>query len=461
MEISKTSRRKFIKKSAVLGLSFMAFKSFAESPVFNIASGNTGYGELIRDPKGIVNLPKGFSYRMISKAGEMMDDGLVVPGLHDGTAAFEGSDENEVILIRNHELDNTHPHLGAFGNKNAYLSKIDRSLFYDYGGGQKPALGGTTTIIYNEKTGEVKRHYMSLFGTMRNCAGGKTPWNTWITCEESVVKADGVLEKDHGYNFEVKASSTIDVSKPVPLREMGRFNHEAVAVDPKTGIVYQTEDRNDSLIYRFIPNKYGKLSEGGRLQCLAVKDQSSMDTRNWNQQNVILNRQVAVEWIDLDNVESPEDDLRFRGFAKGAALFARGEGAWFGDNEFYFACTNGGGNKTGQVFRYIPSPYEGRERENERPGKLELFAESKNKDIMKSCDNLTIAPWGDIVLCEDDPHPFLVGITRQGEYYKLGENVGFKSEFSGANFSPSGKTLFVNIQGPGITLAITGPWKLS
>ena len=111
------------------------------------------------------------------------------------------------------------------------------------------------------------------------------------------------------------------------------------------------------------------------------------------------------------------------------------------------------------MFRYKPSQFEGTSREDEQPAKLELFAEPNNKDILKYCDNLTVAPWGDVILSEDDDHPFLVGITPTGEYYKLGENVGFQSELAGCVFSPDGSTLFVNMQHAGLTLAIEGPWR--
>ncbi|MEX1239195.1 MAG: alkaline phosphatase PhoX, partial [Cyclobacteriaceae bacterium] len=129
--------------------------------------------------------------------------------------------------------------------------------------------------------------------------------------------------------------------------------------------------------------------------------------------------------------------------------------------EIYFACTNGGHLSNGQVFRYIPGAEEGKGGEKKSPGKLELFAESPDKEILKSCDNLTVAPWGDVVLCEDASHPFVVGITPQGDYYRLAENIGPQSEFAGGVFSPSGETFFVNIQGAGLTFAITGPWKKS
>jgi secreted PhoX family phosphatase len=187
-----------------------------------------------------------------------------------------------------------------------------------------------------------------------------------------------------------------------------------------------------------------------------------MDTRNWEQLTTAkfpLNQAVEVAWIDLQDIEAPEDDLRLRGFQAGAARFARGEGAWFGKNECYFACTSGGLISKGQVFRYVPSLYEGQTREKQAPGKLELFLEPNNTDLVKNCDNLTVAPWGDVVLCEDDPHPFVVGVTPRGEFYKLAENVGQPAEFAGGVFSPSGDTFFVNMQDAGLTFAITGPWR--
>ena len=244
---------------------------------------------------------------------------------------------------------------------------------------------------------------------------------------------------------------------------MGRFSHEAVCVDPSTAIVYQTEDQHDSLIYRFLPNVSGKLHEGGRLQALVITEQKSMDTRNWKTpyNQMPVNQPMAVEWIDVDGTNLREDTLRFRGFKKGAAKFARGEGMWFGNGEVYFACTSGGRTKSGQIFKYIPSKFEGTNREKEAPAQLELFLEPNNKDLLKYCDNLTVAPWGDLVLCEDHGNPFIVGVTPKGELYKLAENIGFESEFAGSVFSPSGKTLFVNIQHAGLTLAIEGPWSYS
>jgi hypothetical protein len=323
-----------------------------------------------------------------------------------------------------------------------------------------PSLGGTTTFIYNEATGKVEKQYLSLIGTNRNCAGGVTPWNTWLTCEEDVTTKGEKAEKDHGFVFEIPATDQIGLIDPIPITAMGRFNHEAVAVDPKTGIVYQTEDEGNGLIYRYIPDVRGQLHAGGRLQVLAILDQPSFDTRNWETPAMEIQKPMPVQWLDIDDVLNPAGDLRLRGFDQGAARFARGEGIWFGEDELYFACTNGGPGQHGQVFRYRTSPQEGQPEESENPGTLELFAESPDKTVLHMCDNLTIAPWGDVILCEDNGElNHIRGINREGKIYDLAVNRSSSSEFAGLVFSPSGKTLFVNIQESGETLAITGPWE--
>lgn len=462
-------RRKFILAAGFVGAGFVGLRCFTKKNSENENTAtqtpsqpiSSGYGPLVKDPEGILHLPVGFSYKIISRKGEKMADGLLLPGMPDGMATFASSDER-VIVVRNHEISPNNVTAGAFGENYELLNLLKPGDFYDYGKGKMPGLGGTTTFIYNEQTGAIEKQYMSLAGTYRNCAGGRTPWNSWLTCEEDVTTIRDNTEKNHGYVFEVPASPEISLAKPEPIKAMGRFNHEAVCVDPKTGIVYLTEDRGDGLLYRFLPNEKGNLKAGGKLQALALKESPGRDTRNWGENGAPefpQNQPAAVYWIDLDNVEAPDDDLRIRGFQKGAALFARGEGIWFDKNEFYFACTNGGKIQKGQIFKYTLSADEGTSAETAQPGKLELFVESANPDILKYCDNLTVSPWGDLVLCEDDSHPFLVGVTPEGELYHFAEGAKYQTEFAGVCFSPSGKTMFVNIQGEGLTLAITGPWK--
>ncbi len=458
-----STRRQFLKLTGAVTVGFAGLRHFVANPVVagTLADRPVGYGPLIPDRKRILNLPKGFSYRIISRQGEKMADGLLVPGKPDGMATFAGP-KGKTVLIRNHEMSADSRKESAFGHRNELLAGVDRSRFYDFGRGESPSLGGTTTLVYNHRTGKAEHQYLSLAGTNRNCAGGPTPWGSWLTCEESTEIAGGVVEQDHGYVFEVPASAATLAADPIPLKAMGRFNHEAVCVDPRTGIVYLTEDRTDGLLYRFIPAAPDNLREGGRLQALALKDAPGFDTRNWEAlktPKLPAGEAQEVIWIDIHDVESPADNLRFQGFENGAARFARGEGMWFGKGEFYFACTNGGHNGKGQIFRYKPGAAEGTPQEDENPGRLELFTEPNNTDLVKSCDNLTISPWGDLVVCEDDNHPFVVGITPTGQYYKLAENVGYRSELAGGVFSPDGSTYFVNIQHAGLTVAITGPWR--
>ena len=456
------TRRDFLQLTTVASLGFTGLGRLIASIDQGITRAPfTGYGPLTPDPEGILSMPEGFRYRIISRWGEIMDDGLKLPNRADGMAAFAGGD-GRVILVRNHEVDLNVASGSAFGEDNELLRKLRPEQLYDYGHGTQPSLGGTTTLVYNEETGEVERQFMSLAGTNTNCAGGMTPWGSWVSCEENVTRAGAGGEKDHGFNFEVPALADGGLVDPVPLTEMGRFNHEAICVDPVSGVVYETEDRGDGLFYRFIPNRPGNLAAGGRLQALAIQGDPRRDTRNWPDQNhrvFPVGEPVVATWIDLDNVEAPEDDLRYRGREIGAALFTRGEGLWFGKGELYFVCTDGGANQRGQIFRYIPSPYEGTTKEKEQPGKLELFAEPNSTDLLRNGDNLTVTPWGDLMLCEDTRNPRLIGITAGRQPYTFADNVGYpKSEFAGACFSPSGKTMFVSMQHVGLTFAITGPW---
>ena len=417
----------------------------------------------------LLDLPEGFVSHAFSRTGEKMDDGLWVPGKHDGMAALPGPD-GKTILIRNHELKASDKIVGPFGWNNEMLNLVDTDKFYDAGFKKAPSLGSTTTLVYDTRSGTLEKHFLSLVGTIRNCAGGITPWNTWVTCEETVQKAEFTFEQDHGYNFEVPVTTTPGLVQATALKAMGRFNHEAIAVDEKSGIVYQTEDRNDGLFYRFIPEEPGQLAKGGRLQALKIRDMAAADTRNWKTRwqkiaswtydPIAISQKMAVSWVDVENVESPDDDLRLQGVeGKDAAMFARGEGIWYSGNALYFACTNGGIEQKGQIWRYIPSPYEGTNREDKDPGTLELFIEPNDSNLLENADNLTVAPWGDLIICEDGPQDqYIVGVTPEGHTYQFARNASNTSEFAGATFSPDGTTLFVNIQNPGVTIAITGPW---
>lgn len=421
---------------------------------------------LVPDPGGILDLPKGFDYTVVSRVGEPMSDGMTVPGLHDGMAAFPG--ENGTIrLVCNHEIQ---PDWREARPLHAEWPEVPETLkrrFYDRGGDITPGPGGTTTIIYNPASRQTERQFLSLGGTEYNCAGGSTPWGTWLSCEEcfespgrvSFFGGTATRDQRHGYVFEVPAAAD-ELVKAVPIRSMGRFEHEACAVDPETGIVYLTEDRHHGLFYRYIPDVPGELHRGGRLQALAIRGRPTTSTHNWGvTPDVESGSPMPTHWLDLDDVDPEDNDLRRRGAKLGAATFARGEGLCVAGDRFAFTCTTGGPAQLGQVFTYTPGPFEGTSREADAPGQLELIAQSTPDSLLRNGDNLIMAPWGDLLVCEDTAtHCGLVGIRPDGSQYPLADNAYSDSELAGVCFSPDGDILFVNIQYPGMTLAITGPW---
>ena len=413
------------------------------APLASAPSSFADYGPLVPDPAGMLDLPRGFSYRLLSSLGNAMTDGCTVPDKADGMGCFSlGNDE--IVLIRNHELVPADDAGGVlakgFGTRDGAIVP-----------------GGTTSIVLDATTLEVKREFRSLAGTIRNCSGGITPWGSWLTCEEAPTGpgqrfGEGLAE-NHGWVFEVPANAT-GLIDAVPLKAMGRFNHEAACVDPRTGIVYLSEDRDDSVLYRFVPTTPGRLGDGGLLQAMVVEGLS--DTRNWTSADMAVGSRHTVRWIDCDDVESPNDDLRSRAAAKGAALVARGEGIHTGTDEIFVCSTNGGQRKLGQILRLVPGT-------GGEPDQIELFFESQSKDQFNYGDNLTVGPNGHLIVCEDqytevvDNH--LRGITPDGRAYTLGR-LRMQTELAGGCFSPDGKWFFVNAYSPTRTLAITGPWAV-
>ncbi len=437
------TRRRFLHWAGAASLGFLGLRHMTGCGF----DPESVYGPLVSDPKGVMDLPKGFSYAMFSETGTEMSDGLLVPGAHDGMAAFPGQD-GQTIVMRNHEQNPTAVEASPFGERSELLNKVDASRIYDGGFGKRPNLGGVTKFVYDTRAKKLISEELVLVGTKRNCAGGRMPWGSWITCEEDTQTADEGYEKAHGYNFEIPANWTGGLIEPIPLKAMGRFYHEAVAADPETGIIYQTEDQEDGLFYRFLPKVKGKLAEGGKLQALKVRGMPSAHLQNWYVTAAEVGQKMDVEWIDLEDVDPKEDNLRGRGHLAGAAQFTRGEGIWRGNGVFYFACTNGGPTEKGQIWEYNP-----------KTETLCLFVEPSDNDICESADNLTVSPWGDLIVCEDRAEARLIGVTPKGELYLFGHNVMNDSELAGVCFSPDGTTMFVNIQRPGMTLAITGPWK--
>ncbi|WP_423800673.1 alkaline phosphatase PhoX [Neobacillus sp. SAB-20_R2A] len=383
----------------------------------NPTSGFGGYGPLVPDPNGILDLPQGFHYKIISEEGGQLTNGGKIPGAFDGMAAFEGPN-NTTILVRNHEL--------SPGAENPVV-------------GSKPfdaaAAGGTTALVVGPNR-EVIKEYVTSSGTIRNCAGGATPWGTWLTCEETRTST-------HGYVFEVDPTQPENEMSRTPIKEMGRFSHEACAIDPATGYVYLTEDASPSYFYRFIPNdtsqEPGALQKGGKLYAAAIEAVQRPAASTFK-----TGQKFELVWKELDPHLCREDAK-----AQGCIEFSRLEGAFFQEGVFWFDDTSAGEKKLGRVYRYIP-----------HTNTLELFYEGNDAREMEYPDNICMTPWGDLWFAEDGSgQDRLMGITPEGKVYPFAANRQSGSELAGPTFSPDGNTLFVNIQEPGQTFAIWGPFQ--
>lgn len=457
-----TSRRDFLRSSASFaGAAFLApslpglvarsrgvLPGDPAAPAYRRAApGEGGYGPL-RNAGPELALPAGFVYTVVSRAGMQMSDGNPTPNAFDGMAAFALPNGN-IRLIRNHENRDS-PRTARV--------KGDPATAYDPKAG-----GGTTSLelrVGPNGEPELVRHFISLNGTVVNCAGGPTPWGSWLSCEESTDDLRDGWAKNHGYIFEVPAGAEGPV-EAVPLTAMGRFVHEAVAVDPETGIVYETEDRLVAGFYRFIPNTREVLADGGKLQMLAVEGRPGFDTSTGQTVGEVM----PVVWMEIPRPDPSYtwDDsaaVFAQGYNQGGTRFARLEGCWWGDGGVYFHATNGGDAGVGQVWRYRPTTAE--------RGELVLVFESPSPEVLDYPDNVTVSPRGGIVICEDGGgEQYLRGLTPEGAIFDLGRNLLNHDEFAGACFSPDGRILFVNIMGSttdagesqGVTLAIRGPWE--
>ena len=446
------SRRTFLRRAFAAGAALSSpFESLHRvAAAGGFVQNGSGYGPLgpVTDETTglpLLQLPDGFRYVSFGWNGAAMTEGRRTPGAHDGMAAFAGAD-GLVDLIRNHEVG-----VGV---------AFDKSLAYDPGAG-----GGTTTITFDPKGGSVVRARSSLAGTVRNCAGGPTPWGSWLTCEESVLgpgEAEG-LTKPHGYIFEVPLVGRATLE---PLVAMGRFVHEAIAVDPETSIVYETEDARQSGLYRFLPKTPRRLGDGGQLQMLAVRGQPRFNLQVGHPSGA----RFPIHWVDIADPDRAHADpvkrtgmgVFSQGLDRGGAIFSRLEGACYADGRIFITSTDGGAAHMGQVWEL-----------DIKGEQIRLVYESPGPGTLNMPDNVVMSPRGGLVLCEDgDANPCVHGLTRDGSIIRLvrnnvmlnGERNGITGdfrmrEFAGATFSPDGEWLFVNIQSPGITFAITGPWS--
>ena len=433
----------------------------------------------------LLKLPKGFAYRSFSWSGDAMAGGATTPERHDGMAAFANAGDG-VMLLRNHE-EVVGPRIR--GQSVPIYDDFEMAPGTEGAPDGFPGFGGGVTAV-SYAPDQVGVTVPLLGGTAMNCAGGPTSWGSWLTCEEIVLRTSRIGAKDHGFVFEVPAAGR---ASGEPIVDMGLFRHEAAALDPKTGIVYLTEDNGPhSGFYRFLPHnrqpKHGALEEGGRLEMLRVRDTPNADLRAPSTGEV-----HAVDWVPIAEPDRDPEGFAPEGFggeivgigksgpylqgeAVGGARFARGEGAWWHGNAIYWVDTAAGAAGAGAVWIYEPAK-----------SLLTAFYVSPDETVVDAPDNITVHDNGLVLACEDGGGLLgasgevvrgarLHALDRQGGSFEVGENNIVidepmpdrpaiqpgdyrRSEWAGATFSPDGKTLFVNIQTPGITFAITGPWE--
>ncbi|MFL4903393.1 alkaline phosphatase PhoX [Streptomyces sp. MMS24-I2-30] len=427
------------------------------------AHGSVGYGPLVPDPDGLLALPAGFSYRVITYSGRTkLESGEFTPSNHDGTATFDGP-RGATLLVNNHELGG--PRAGW-----EHPVPLTDGLVYD------PAASGGCTVV------EVRRddvaEWVGIAGTATNCAGGHTPWDTWLTCEETEDKAgQNGMTKDHGYVFEVDPADRRANRDPKPVKALGRYAHEAAVVDPKRGHLYLTEDASNpnGLLYRWTPPEgfrhgRGKLrtlaADAGRLQAFKCFDSGGRFVDDLSRATK-TGTVYGVDWVDVPDRDARTTSVR-KQFTTGQVTRARKlEGMWWGDGGTYivssYARAESPAQHDGAVWFYDPG-----RRTLTLKVLIGVNPDPSAEGNFDGPDNITVSPYGGLVIAEDgEGLQHLFGATDSGRTYPIARNelnIGTAeepeySEFTGVTFSPDGKTLYANIQTPGIMLAVTGPWK--
>lgn len=464
------TRRTLLGAGAAVGvLAATGLPAFADQKVNPVTAG-TPFGPLVEGDDHLA-LPEGFSARRVVSVGveELLDGpggsvvGRTASNL-DGTGCFEKG--NRTFLVVNHECRATAsgpvPHV--------------QGTVYDRAGG---APMGGNSVVEVTRDGTFVQQWVGLSGTIRNCAGGETPWGSWLSCEEDTTRKGATVktvagvaykaEQDHGYVFEVFPAAPSE-QIPVPIKAWGRAVWEGAAIGPQRKDAYLTEDTGGGLFYRWTAPA-GKVIKPGIALQFGENDgvlQAAQLVKNgtplvhYGQLTASdLDKAYPVTWVD-GGADRQAQDSNLRAQFPGATVHSKIEGCWSDRKGLWIAVsyTNGAQltayptlGMTGDSGLVLFYDYKA------QTLTLKEYYANGNPQGFHGPDNITVSPFGTLVISEDGNDPCsLISWTPQGGSEEFARDLGGRGEWAGPVFSDSGDVLFASIQSTA-TYAITGPFR--